>query len=308
MSNRIESDQERKKKRTLTILLVLLGLGTVSLGILAFNQASTVQEKKIVIEKREKTNSRLEKKVGALQEELEALEIRSEELNAEYNDLKDEVAELRDQVGAAEKSVAQLRKLRDRYFFYKGQIKKLKARNADLESENRILGNTNKMLFDSNKTLQDSIQNVSALNQKLEDSVAIGSVVKAYDYEVTLFGTNFFGNEKPSTDPDDIERVEACFTLQENPIAEKGKRYVYFRVVKPDGSELTPIEDETTLFSLGDTKGHFTAEKEIDYQGQMMEVCMDYTLDEFDDLTEGTYSAELYMDQKKMSGTSFTLE
>ena len=299
---------QKKKNRLLTIFMVLFGVASVGLGVLAFNQKQKVEEKQITVEKIEEKNTALQKKVANLKTELKALEKENDTLTDVRTQLENEVATLEADVAEASKSVAALKKFKDRYYNLRSAIEKYQKRIASLKEDKKQLQTQNKVLQDSNMQLSDSIKSVAQLNRDLEDSVELGSIVRAYDYQITTYKTNLFGNEKTSDNASAIERVEGCFVIQENAIAEKGKRFVYYRVVKPNGNELTSEEDETTLFNLGNTKGHYASKKEIDYQGEAMEMCMEYRLSDDESLEEGTYTAELYMDQRQVGSTSFTLE
>ena len=97
-------------------------------------------------------------------------------------------------------------------------------------------------------------------------------------------------------------KLRACLSLIENSIAERGWRTVYIRVKGPDGVLMTDNTDN--LFTCGTEQMIFSAQREVDYQGEEVEICI-YFADSAG-LQKGKYTVEFYTNETKL-GTAETI-
>ena len=69
-----------------------------------------------------------------------------------------------------------------------------------------------------------------------------------------------------------IAKIGICFSLRENRVVSKGRRWVYIRVAGPDGMVLTNSTEN--IFELDDKQIVYTARKQVDYAGQDLDDCI----------------------------------
>ncbi len=190
---------------------------------------------------------------------------------------------------------------------YQKELGTLRSIMKDMLHDIDSLNAMNKELIAENIKVKDEAatakQTVKELEQKTEElntQVAKGSIVKARD--VVAMGVSRKGNEM--TRARRVEKIRACFTLNENTIAKAGNRLVYMRIVGPDDYVLAKAE--TDVFDFEGEKIVFSANREVDYQNKDIEMCIYY--DSNGELLKGTYKVTLYMDGYMIGYSEFTLK
>ena len=127
-----------------------------------------------------------------------------------------------------------------------------------------------------------------------------GAALKLRDIMVS--GLN--NRDKDASRAKQVNRIRTCFTVIGNNIAEKGARTLYTRVKGPDGSLLTSSPDN--LFTLeGGSQMVYSAMREVDFQGDDLEVCIFYADQDF---MSGTYTVEVYMGGTLMGSSQLLLK
>jgi hypothetical protein len=190
---------------------------------------------------------------------------------------------------------------------YQKELGTLRSIMKDMLHDIDSLNAMNKELIAENIKVKEEAatakQTVKELEQKTEElntQVAKGSVVKAR--EIVAMGVSRKGNEM--TRARRVEKIRACFTLNENSIAKAGNRLVYMRIVGPDDYVLAKAE--TDVFDFEGEKIVFSANREVDYQNKDIEMCIYY--DNNGELLKGTYKVTLYMDGYMIGYSEFTLK
>lgn len=190
---------------------------------------------------------------------------------------------------------------------YQKELGTLRSIMKDMLHDIDSLNALNKELIAENVKVKEEAatakQTVKELEQKTEElntQVAKGSVIKARD--VVAMGVSRKGNEM--TRARRVEKIRACFTLNENSIAKAGNRNVYMRIVGPDDYVLAKAE--TDVFDFEGQKIVFSASREVDYQNKDIEMCIYY--DNNGELLKGTYKVTLYMDGFMIGYSEFTLK
>ncbi|MGE0078416.1 MAG: hypothetical protein AB7S48_11195 [Bacteroidales bacterium] len=190
---------------------------------------------------------------------------------------------------------------------YQKELGTLRSIMKDMLHDIDSLNAMNKELIAENIKVKEEAatakQNVKDLEQKTEElnsQVAKGSIVKARD--IVAMGVSRRGNEV--TRARRVEKIRACFTLNENAIAKAGNRNVYMRIVGPDDYVLA--KSETDVFDFEGEKIVFSANREVDYQNKDVEMCIYY--DNKGELLKGTYKVTLYMDGFMIGYSEFSLK
>ncbi|MBO7584908.1 MAG: hypothetical protein J6T09_04500 [Bacteroidales bacterium] len=99
------------------------------------------------------------------------------------------------------------------------------------------------------------------------------------------------------------EKLRADMFLIENAIAKKGPRRVYIRVKGPDGILLTA--DDKQLFTCDGEQMIYSESREVDYQGEEVEVSVYFASPQ--PFTKGVYTVDAYTTEGKIGSADLLL-
>ena len=122
--------------------------------------------------------------------------------------------------------------------------------------------------------------------ENLSGQVAAGSVVKARGLHLTAYNSSDRATDRSSR----VTYFVSTLTLVENSIAERGPIRVYVRIKDPNGVIL--LNNSSTDFTVGGETLTASASREVDYEGQDVELSI-YVKD-VGELSKGIYTAEAY--------------
>ena len=129
--------------------------------------------------------------------------------------------------------------------------------------------------------------------------VAEGSVVKGRG--VSLHAINSSAKETDRSSR--TEKLRADMFLIENAIAKKGPKRVYIRVKGPDGILLTA--DDRQLFTCAGEEMIYSESREVDYQGEEVEVSVYFASPQ--PFTKGVYTVDAYTTEGKIGSADLLL-
>ena len=300
--------EEKKKKRGVIIPLLIISL--IANGILALLLISKHQEVvKVVIlkdqlmEEKEKVMSDLLK----LKDEYSSLQTNDVELQKELEQKRAEIDNLIAQVKKHKNDAYIISKLRKETETLRKIMKHFVVEIDSLNTLNQtIIAEKNKVV----ENLNSQINKTTALekdNSALLQTVTRGSVLKAMSIKAQGIRIKGGVKEVEVKHASRVEKIKVAFTLSENPIAKKGTKTIYTRIVRPDGKEVTISEsDETNLISYNGTKGFFAEKKDIDYQNTEMSV--DMLCGSPSGFVAGKYLIEIICDGTSIGQTQLVLK
>jgi hypothetical protein len=172
------------------------------------------------------------------------------------------------------------------------QIDSLNTRNKILTSENTEIKQQITQVRNTNTEL-------SKVKEELSTKVEVASIIQAKN--ITAVSLN--KKRKETTRIGNLDKLRICFTLRENPLAKPGQKDVYMRVIRPDSLVVTGSPDN--LFEYKGNKIIFSANRQVDYMNQDIEVCI--YMDNKGDFIIGNYSVELYLENNIIGRTNFML-
>lgn len=305
-SVKFKKEQAQKTNRLLIILIVLLSLALGFTLWQYFELRKSLEHKGTEVE-------RLHDERGELQNELEdmlhgfdSLETDNDSMKVVLSERRTEIEDLLKKAKNKDFAIYKLRKetttLRTIMKSYVVTIDSLNTMNVGLRKENDEVRITLSKERDKSKKLQQS-------NENLSSKVAIASRLSVSDLKV--FGVrvkrDMTGKETSRARRSDKLRV--CFTLDENKVAKKEKKTLYLRLLAPDGTVLTPNDNESHQFEFNGETALYSDKKEVDYDGNAKEYCLDWAKpnDDFDMLS-GKYTLFLYAEDYEMVSTSYELK
>ena len=142
-------------------------------------------------------------------------------------------------------------------------------------------------------------ENLTRQVESLTGQVAAGSVIKGRGLHVAAYN----GSDKVTDRSSRVKYLVATLSLVENEIAEKGPVRVYVRVKDPEG--LILLNNASTDFTVGGETLSASASREVDYEGQDVELSI-YVKD-VGEFVKGIYSVEAYTTKGLLGRTELML-
>ncbi|MFC5283154.1 hypothetical protein [Pedobacter alpinus] len=298
-------NQEQKKKKDTNKIYFLIAVIVALLGtnVYLFFQ-KTKSDQRIVTVSDEKT---------ALQTELEKLETELEqannttgelsgELKAKDEELRAKIAQLRVALNKGQLTAGELAKAKEdvkqlRYFVgkYTNDIDDLLKKNAALAGERDSLKSTV-------NNVTELANNLSRSNDSLYVKVKAAAALKTTRVDIGTFRIKSNGKETDVTRANTAQKIKVNFTINPNPIAEKGSHTILMRVLDPAGNL---IIGEGGSFMANDQELQYTYKTSVEFNGEAKNFTLDWTNRNAFEI--GTYTVVLYADGYTMGRGTFSL-
>ena len=169
------------------------------------------------------------------------------------------------------------------------------------------LNSLNEKLVKENKTVTRKYQEASQVasrlqkdKEQLSHKVTLASKLDAVGITVTSINDRGKTVSKISK----TDQLKICFALAKNVTAEIGEKYIYIRIVKPDGDVL--VKDRNALFRYEDSDINYSSRKLIEYDGEEMNLCIYWPVEEF--LYPGNYRVDIFADNYLIGSRNFELK
>lgn len=285
------------EKNYKNIIIALSAVAVVLLGVLIYvfvDRNSIIND--LTIEKDDLTAQMIE-----LQNDYANLSTANDTLNAELMLEREKVAQLIERVQKTEASnKAKLlkyeRELGTLRSIMRGYIKQIDSLNT-LNNELRVAAAEAKKEAKESKT---QYENLKTTTEELGKQVELGSIVKGRGMSVIGINANGKDTDRSSR----VAKLKACINLVENSIAQKGPRNVYIRVKGPDGILMT--QNPMQMFTVAGEEMIYSASREVDYQGDEVEICIYFEYGE--QFTKGVYNVEAFTAEGKLGSADLLLK
>jgi len=242
--------------------------------------------------------------------ELEEMLAQYEEMEANNEDLSEELAaekakieELLKQAKGKNWTIHKLRKetetLRTIMKGYVVQIDSLNQINGRLRNENEVV--KTELTSERSKS-----KNLTEKNDDLKDIVTVASYLKTTGLK--SYGVKIKSNNtgKENDRAKRIGKIRTEFTILKNDITIPGKKWVYVRILTPDGKVLSEKTDDSNKFDFNGVRGLYSSKKQIDYRNQQQTLSIDWV--KTNDFPIGEYNVEVYADGVDIGKTKFSLK
>lgn len=296
-----ESSSGNSNKKYVTIIVIETIL-LIIFASLYFAKSHTSKVQTITIAQVSEEKDSLTVQYQNLLTEYEAIETTNDsiatQLEQEKTRIKELMAELKSTKSENKAQINKLKKelktLRDVMKNFVHQIDSLNTLNIQLTEENTQVRKQISEAKKENKQL-------SAKYEEAASKVAKASVIKAINTSMTSFNAK----GKPATRAKKTKRLAINFTLDENPIAPRGNKNVYIRIINPEGLMMLNKEQET--FKFEDDKITFSALRQVNYTGEKVDMVIYYECEE-GELKTGTYNTDIFCDGSMIGSTTIELK
>lgn len=292
----------KNNKLMMVIIILLLGFcgyliwqnlelkKAIDKGEIAYTEVST---------ERDQVQAELEEML----KQYEDLETNNQELSAELAAEKAKIEELIKKAKGKNWTIYQLKKETETL------RKIMKGFVVQIDSLNQL----NNKLTDENKTVKNQLSNeqkkaqeLTEQNEDLNTLVTVASHLKTLN--LSAYGVKV-KNDNTGKEMDrakKVDKIRTSFTVQKNTITKPGKKWLYVRILTPDGRVLSEKTDDSNKFDFNGVRGLYSSKKEIDYKNEDMQVTIDWV--KIDDFPVGEYNVEVYADGVDIGKTKFTLK
>lgn len=290
-------------QKIMMVLIVLL------LGFCGFLIWQNIQLKNVVAEKeivyvevsteRDNVKAELEDMLA----QYNSLKTNNGEIKAELEIEKAKIEDLLKKIKGKDWSIHQLKKetetLRTIMKGFVVQIDSLNTLNKELRAEKEVVQGELK----SEKT---RTQNLTKENEGLTSKVTIASYLKTVSLKSYGVKVKSDNTGKELDRAKKIDKIRTEFSVLKNEITPPGEKWIYVRILSPDGKVLSEKTDDSNKFDFNGVKGLYSAKKLINYQNQEMSVTIDWK--KIDEFPLGEYNVEIYADGVDIGKTKFTLK
>jgi len=286
---RIEREEREKKNRngglkTATIVLAAAALALAAALVWIWSQKSSL------VNELEEEKTELTQQLLNLQNDFENLNSDYENINSQLDTSREQVALLieklskteatnRAKIRQYEKELGTLRSIMRGYIV---QIDSLNTLNKQLTADAAAARREAAESRQANENLTRQVENLSG-------QVAAGAVVKGRGLHLTAYNASDRATDRSSR----VTYFVATLSLVENEIAERGPIRVYVRVKDPNGIVL--LNNSSTDFTVGGETMTASASREVDYEGQDVELSI--YIKDVGELGKGIYTVEAYTEK-----------
>lgn len=298
------------KRNSNTIYLVIIGVLLVTCIYLFMSRNTVVQEKETAemqFASSDSSRRAVEGEYSAALARLDELVSKNAQMDSMLNDRNSEVAKLKSQIDAIVRNknatAADLGKAKRLISSLNSRVKTYEERIAELEHENSDL--TNK-----NATLSSERDSAVTENAGLQQKAKLGAVLHASNIRMTPIDLRRGGKkEKETSRAGRVDIMRIMFDIDENRVAESGKKEIFLRITGPDGNVLSNAAYGSGVTSGADGSSiNYTLLKQIDLvQNQpVKDLTIDWKQDS--EYKAGSYNIEIYNDGYKVGSGRVTLK
>lgn len=299
----MENQGQKKKDTNKIYFLIAVIVALLGTNVYLFFQKNKSDERVVTISD-DKT---------ALQTELEKLETEleqannstgelSEELKVKDEELKAKIAQLRQALNKGQLTAGELAKAKEdvkqlRYF-----VNKYTTDIEDLRQQNILLAGERDSLRTTVNNVKQLADNLSKVNDSLYVKVQAGAALKSSSVQIAAFRNRNSGKETSVTRASTAQKIKVTFTINANPIAEKGNHDIYMRVIDPSGNL---IIGEGGAFTANEQDLQYTYKTAVEYNGEAKTFTLEWM--NRNAFEAGTYTVLLYADGYSMGRGTFDL-
>lgn len=218
---------------------------------------------------------------------------------AKIQDLMDELSDTR------RRSYREINKLKDENSTLRDIMKEYLYRIDSLNTLNVDLTNRlDKTSSELSETQQERDQLRSQQAQS-EELLVKGGRLNAFNFNSVGLRYRINGNTHEVNRARRVDVLSSTFSIGANTIAKKGNKMIYMQIIDPNGKVI--YRSPSNVIKVAGSEIIFTSSREINYQGQQIDVSIVYNL-QGDEIDSGNYTVKIFADGAMIGKDSFTLK
>jgi predicted nucleic acid-binding Zn-ribbon protein len=281
------TDNKSSSNKATLVLLALLLLASVAGNFYLYKTKDTneivIEEKGVVIDSLVEARVAIETELRTALTELENMKGESEEKDQK---IEEQIAKLKDREQRI-RAMIKDRKAKDKL------VAGLRAELEDFKKEREQYLDKIDELTAENEQLKSEIVIKNVTNDSLSSKLKSAGALKVEYVKVRSAKIRYNGKEKETSIARRTEKMEVCFSIMDNSVAETGERTVYARIMQPDGVVLGE-KGKFPVKGRGVETG-YTGSETFNYDGSKKDFCFDFT-DEKYTFPKGTYLIDIFID------------
>jgi cell division protein FtsB len=301
-----------KDRRSRVYLFAIIIILFVFNAILIYNLVNKDNDLSVTEEKLENTeNERMQ-----LQQELENTELELEEYIGQ-NAALDSIIQSRDMELAVRAS--RIRSILSQSNLSKEQLEKARREIASLrqtisryEDEIDSLSNENEFLRDANYAMKREIdaakevtKDLESRNRSLNEKVDLASKLQAENIFAGGIKIRWNDKEKETDKLNAADKIVVRFNLDNNEIAGKGDKTIYFKLMSPSKSTVHNEAAGSGTFKFRGEESLYTSKQVINFQNKNEKV--EFVWDKSPAMIAGEYEVHLFCEDYQIGSSKFEL-
>lgn len=282
----------------LAIFAVLLG---VAAGLLLRQVFETRIQAEAALETKSQIVDDLNKKLDNLEEDYIELSVKHEHLEGALRQERARISRLRQELRGmdpveAQKYKDQIRGLEDQLEIYKEQVGMLEIEKQSIESEKSQM----QMTLNQTTILLDELER---RNKELEEQVEKAAYLTISGLTAQGIRERRKGDE-PTNRARKTDKLQVCFTVNENQVAEPGNREFFVRIVDPNNRVLAASQANT--FNHQGEELVYSQKRQVNFRSESQNVCVVWSQPER--FESGYYNVNVYAEGREAGYSLFQLE
>lgn len=303
---------EEKKKdnsRIVFILIILILLGVI--GYLVFNNIQKSDEIEVKNEKIDTDSATIAAQTKELEELMlayERVKLEREELGLSNDSLNKQIIELNEYIAQVKAGNAKkIRQLNGKIAQMKQDLDVKDAEISSLRLQNDSLVARVDTMGREVLAMNDSLNDLRNVKTSLLEQVAIASILKAENINVSVINSKGKEIAKEEFKAKNIDKLKVTFNLAENRVARKDKKNILLRVIEPSGAVLYDMATGGGFFTNSEGKEiPFTDKRSITFDNSKQQVSFVYL--KGSPYKAGNYTLELIADGHKIGESSLIVK
>lgn len=287
-----------KKDQIYKIVLISLGVILLAVSILFLK---TYRENRQYIAEIKIEKADLETELRDLSQNYDSLQTSNDTLNQLLVTEKGKIDELLERMRVfRNNSYFEINKYKKEIGTLKGvlrsyviQIDSLNSKNKELNAENIRVKKQISWVKERNEKLESTTENMKELISKASALDAV---------EINCFPINKKGREIKKISK--TVKLKTSFTLRKNITITAGLKTIFVRIARPD--EVILSNPENLLFKYEDTQIAYSAKRDIEFEGNELEVSIFWDND--GSLIKGEYTLDLFSEGIHIGNANFRLK
>ncbi|MFN8256600.1 MAG: hypothetical protein U0W24_12965 [Bacteroidales bacterium] len=293
--------QNQQKSKFQFIAIIVLSILVLLLVIDKFWQKSKTDDIIVQLNESNTEKQNISDELKGLYQQYEGLKSDNDSMNKKLSQEQVKIEELMDKLKYVQISnQQQIKQYKDEVNTLRQIMRSYIVQIDSLNTKNQQLTAENKDVKSKYQTVLNEKQGLSSERDSLAGTVDRASTLKA----VNMVTTGITVRGKETNRISNLDKIKVCFSIDENMIASKGKKWIYLRIAKPDKYVL--IESEYNLFEFEGKEIAYTSKREIDYKGEQTDICIYWKKSE--ELQPGLYYVDAYADGKRIGTMAFSLK
>ncbi len=293
---RKERERQQKGGAAKTVMIVMIAVAVLLAAALAY----VLMQKNSLVSELQTDKEALTEQIVALQADYENLSSDYDSINLQLDSSREEVAQLVDRI---KKTEATDRAKMRQYEKELGTLRSImRGYIVQIDSLNQL---NHKLTADAAAARREAAEHrklneqLTAQVEDLTGKVVTGSIIKARGLRLEAYNSAGKTVDRSKS----VTRLLATLSLVENALAEPGPVRVYLRVKDPNGTLLD--DGRAATFSYGGEVLAATASREVDYEGQEIELSI--YVNNIPAFEKGIYTAEAYTEQSRLGSCELLL-